>query len=305
MERRKFRGTYGIVLTPFNEDGTVDFSALEHYVKEKADSCHLDGLVVCGSTGEYTRLSFNENIELMKTVKKANTGGKQLIFGATAGDSYTANKYVEAISELNPDGILLAPPYYFKLNDEEILEYYKTVIENNKADLPIIAYNIPQCTNAVSVKVFTELMMFPCVKGFKNSWNDMSEITEEMSIRNKHRKDVAMFTGLDSCLYGTLALGGDGVFSALAYLIPEIISLIYSDYDKNKASFDCQCDLLELINLINRFTFPYGYRVLSEAVGQPLGYGREAVPQNILQLSKQLLPQMRELIEKIYDKYIR
>ena len=300
---RMFKGAYGIVLTPFKEDGTVDYKTLEKHVAKAVDSPAMNGIIVCGSTGEFSRLSYDENIQLMNVVKNVNSGKKQFICGATAGDSYTANKYVEHITNIDADGILLAPPYYFKLNDEEILEYYKDIIHNNSGNVPIIGYNIPQCTNPISVSVFEQLMQYDCVKGFKNSWNDMQEITTEIAIRDEKRPDVSMMTGLDACLYGTLALGGDGVFSAIAYLLPEISNYIYSNFGKNDKSFKCQCDLIKLINIINRFTFPYGYRVLSEALNMSLGSGREIVPLQMKNMAYIAKRDMRDLFDQMRYKY--
>ena len=278
MKTRIFKGAYAIVLTPFKDNGDVDYRLLEKYVKRAVSSKKLSGLVACGSTGEFTRLSFEENIGIMKCIKSNLGEGMQLICGATASDSFAANKYVEHISKMGADGILLAPPYYFKLGDDEIISFYGDVFKNNSANIPVIGYNIPQCTNGVSVNVFNKLLEYDCFKGYKNSWNDLQEITQEIYLRDTKRRDVSMLTGLDACLYGTLSLGGDGLFTAITYLMPEIIDCIYSNFGKdNEKSFKIQGELLELINMVNKFSFPLGYRILSDAVGEPLGSGRQSL----------------------------
>ncbi len=76
---------------------------------------------------------------------------------------------------------MLAPPYYFTLTDEEIFAYYKDVAASNEKKTPILGYNIPQCTNNVSVANFERLLDIDCIKGYKNSWNDMQEITSEIA----------------------------------------------------------------------------------------------------------------------------
>jgi len=265
----------------------------------------LAGLVVCGSTGEFTRLDFEENIRLMQTVKDAMGGKKQFVGGITAGESYTAGKYLERVSKMGVDGVLLAPPYYFKLTEDEIFEYYNDVIKNNSAKIPVVGYNIPQCTNPLSVANFERLLQFDSFKGFKNSWNDMQEITTEIALRDEKRPDVSMLTGLDACLYGTFALGGDGIFSAISYLMPDIMYFIQSNFGKNERAFKCQCDLIKLINVVNRFTFPYGYRVLSEAVGRSLGEGREAVPLSIKNAAYSAKKEMRNIYENLIFEYTK
>ena len=133
----------------------------------------------------------------------------------------------------------------------------------------------------------------------------MQEITTEIALRNEKRPDVSMLTGLDACLYGTLALGGDGVFSAITYLMPEIVGVIQNNFGKSDISFECQCDLIKLINVVNRFTFPYGYRVLSEAVGMPLGAGREALPLIMKNEAYNAKRAMQDIYEKLVNKYLR
>lgn len=294
MKSRIYRGKYAIVLTPFKENGEVDYKALEKYLKRAVQSGKISGLVACGSTGEFTRLSFEENIGIMECIKDNLGDGMQLICGATASDSYTSNKYVERISKLGADGILLAPPYYFKLSDDEIIAFYDDVFKNNSANMPIIGYNIPQCTNRVSAGVFRKLLNYECFKGYKNSWNDLQEITEEICMRDAVRPDVSMFTGLDACLYATLSIGGDGLFTAITYLMPEVIDCVYTNCGvDNEKALKVQGKLFKLINTVNRFSFPLGYRILSDAIGEPLGYGREAIDRYTVSNLEQIKQEMK------------
>ena len=306
MTERLFKGIYAIVLTPFKDNGAVDYETLAEQIAVSVKSKDLAGFVVCGSTAEFTRLSFEENTQIMQTVKAVNAGRKQLICGATAGDSHTAGKYVEYINKMGADAILLAPPYYFKLTEDEIFSYYEEALMQNVKKLPVIGYNIPQCTNPISVSLFEKLLQFECVKGFKNSWNDMQEITSEIALRDAYRKDVSMFTGLDACLYGTLALGGQGVFSAISYLLPNVMNYILKNYqnDNKEKAFKCQCELIKLINIVNRFTFPYGYRILSEVAGFPLGKGREAEPEVSKEMVEAAKVEMREVIRTLVTQFI-
>lgn len=300
--KRKFSGAYGIVLTPFKNDGSCDFKTLELHL-EKAFSSPLDGIVMCGSTGEFSRMSFEENSDVIRLAANLNHGRKQLICGATAPDSHHANKYMELISSLGASGALVAPPYYFSLGDEEIIAFYKDIAKNNRGGADIIGYNIPQCTNAVSVNVFKELLEIENFKGFKNSWHNLCDIMDMINLRNSLRPDVSMLTGLDSCLYATLALGGDGLFTAISYLLPGYARTIIDNFGKSSEAFDCQCDMLELINSVNKFSFPYGYRVLAEAAGFPLGKSRQAVPESIQHLASSELPKMKEIINKLNRRY--
>ncbi|MBP5661975.1 MAG: dihydrodipicolinate synthase family protein [Clostridia bacterium] len=298
MQEQIFRGIYGIVLTPFRDDGSVDFQALQKQIDEAAKSKSLAGFVVCGSTGEFTRLTFGENVTLMRAIAEANGKRKQLICGATAGDSQTATRYIEEITNIGADGILLAPPYYFKLKDSEILAYYQEAFSSNEKKIPVVGYNIPQCTNPISLDVFEKLLEYDEVKGFKNSWFDLQEITAHLGMIQRQRPDISYFTGLDGCLRGVTALGGDGIFSALSYLMPDVMEKIFADVS-SKDSESCQFDILDLVRRINRFSFPYGYRMFSEIAGKPLGEGREAIPEEECALAAQSALEMKTLYQKL------
>ena len=302
---RQFKGCYGIVMTPFLENGKVDYKSLFGHVDRIAQSSSLDGFVVCGSTGEFSRLSTDENMQLMQCVKDANNGRKRLVCGATAPDTYTTNKYVEYISALGADGMLIAPPYYFSMTDEEIIDFYDDVSKNNTAHIPIVAYNIPQCTSPISVQTFEHLLELDDVKGFKNSWMNLCDMMAMIDLRNKKRADVSMLTGLDICLYPFLSLGGDGLFTAITYLLPDYARVIFDNFGKSSISYDCQMSLIELVNEINCFSFPYGYRLLSEAAGFPLGKSRMSIGGDLSNRSKDSIERMKNIINKLNQFYVK
>lgn len=295
---RLFKGCYGIVMTPFLDDGKVDFKTLEKHIRTLTESS-ITGFVACGSTGEFSRLTPEENLDLMRCVYEANAGKKQFICGATAPDAYTTNKYIEKISEFGADGMLIAPPYYFPMSDEEVIAFYDDISYNNAAKIPIVAYNIPQCTTPISVKAFEHIVQLDDVKGMKNSWMNLCEIMSMINIRDKYRPDMSMLTGLDACLYPTLALGGDGLFTAIAYLLPQYASTIYKRYGKGEFSYKFQQEMLALIDKVGEFSFPHGYRLLAEAAGFPLGRSRMAIGTELAKRSVDGITEMKQIIDKL------
>lgn len=295
---RLLKGCYGIVMTPFLDTGKVDFKTLEKHIKTLTKSA-VTGFVACGSTSEFSRLTLEENVEIMKCVHDANEGKKQFVCGATAPDTYTTNKYIEKISGIGADAMLIAPPYYFPLSDEEVIAFYEDISYNNVAKVPIVAYNIPQCTTPVSVKVFEHLVQLDDVIGMKNSWMNLCEIMEIIRIRDKYRPDMSVLTGLDACLYPTLSLGGDGLFTAIAYLLPQYASVIYRHFGKGEFSYQFQMEMLELIDKVGEFSFPHGYRLLAEAAGFPLGKSRMAVGAELAKRSADGIAEMKQIIERL------
>ncbi len=296
--KRLLKGCYGIVMTPFLDNGKVDFKTLEKHVQILTES-DMTGFIACGSTGEFSRLTPEENLELMKCVHDANEGKKQFICGATAPDTYTTNMYIEQISEIGADAMLIAPPYYFPMSDEEVIAFYDDISRNNVAKVPIVAYNIPQCTTPISVNAFKHIVQLEDVKGMKNSWMNLCEIMAMINIRDKYRPDMSMMTGLDACLYPTLALGGDGLFTAIAYLLPQYSSSIISQFGKGEFSYQFQQEMLELIDKVSEFSFPHGYRLLAEAAGFPLGRSRMAIGTELAKRSADGIVEMKQIIDKL------
>ena len=140
-EERFFAGPYGIMLTPFLEDGKVDYAQIEEQAETLCQS-GITGLVTCGSTSEFVMLSVEENKQIMKTVANVVQGRKQLVCGATGPDSKTSLEYLEWMAQLGAVGALIAPPYYYRYDGEEIIEFYRS-LDAVGCGVQIVAYQIP------------------------------------------------------------------------------------------------------------------------------------------------------------------
>ncbi len=274
MERH-FKGAYGILLTPFRESGNVDYDLLERQV-EKACASPMKGIVVCGSTGEFTVLDKRENMELMSAVSEIVNRRKPLIYGATAGDYLTTVEYLKHMKLLGAEGALIAPPYYFPLSDNEVVEFYRRVSEN-AGGVAVAAYNIPQFTSRVSVAAFEKIVALDAVQGIKNSSGNFVEMMQYLRIRDEKRKEVSILTGSDELIFPTLAVGGDGNFTALTYLMPEAVHSIYEAFEARTNPLERQNSILELIQLAGSLQFPFGYKLLGEALGFDFGFSKQAI----------------------------
>ena len=149
------------------------------------------------------------------------------------------------------------------------------------------------------MKAFEHIIQLEDVKGMKNSWMNLCEIMSMISLRDKYRPDMSMLTGLDACLYATLSLGGDGLFTAIAYLLPQYAHSIYESYGQGDFSCSFQKDVLELIDTIGEFSFPHGYRLLAEAAGFPLGRSRMSVGTALAKRSADGVVKMKQIIDKL------
>lgn len=298
QNNRKFAGPYGIVVTPFDSNGEVDVDALQAQV-DRVCRTDVSGVVACGSTGEFSCLSFEENVRIMDAVSRAVHSSKQVICGATAGDACTSLKYLEHMARLNADGALIAPSYYLPMSDDDVIEYYRQLSD---ADLgvDIVAYNIPAFTTGVSLRAYREIIQMEGVHGLKNSSGNINEIMHQMDVRDGVRPDFSVLTGSDEAILAETLVGCDGSFTACAYLLPEIVLKIYNE--DIEIARRAQYGLLRLIRLANQFTFPYGYKLIGEANGFSFGVSRQLRTREMATHEGKVLSEMRAIVESLYQE---
>lgn len=297
---RKFAGPYGIVLTPFAPSGDVDFDLLEKQL-DRVCRAGVAGVVACGTTGEFSLLSFEENVQILKTVREVAGGRVQILGGATAGDVKTSIRYLESMTALGFDGALTAPSYYLPMGDEDVIAYYRQLSDANTGT-DVVAYNIPMCTSPVTLRSFQEIVSMENVRGMKNSSGSLSELMHEMDLRDRLRPDFSVLTGSDECILAETQAGCDGSFTACAYLMPELVALIYGP---NRAlARRAQYGLLRLIRLANQFTFPYGYKLLGRANGFDFGASRQVCTASMAAREAQTVREMRAIVKELYAELL-
>ncbi len=275
---RRFQGPYGIVPTPFMQDGRVDYRQIEGMVDGLCGT-ELAGIVVCGSTSEFVMLSAEENKEIMRIASETINGRKPLICGATGPDGRACRDYLLHMSKLGAQGALIAPPYYFKYGGEEVVEFYRS-LGGADCGAAVIAYQIPDFSSPIPLDKMQELMSLPWVCGLKNSSANIKQIMHQIDMRNELREDFSILTGTDDALTACLFGGCDGSFTALAALFPKTIVEIYKAVrlgDREEAA-RLQSRLLHVTRLADLLPFPVGYKLLAEAAAgmktsyrQPVG----------------------------------
>lgn len=293
---RKFQGCYGILSTPFLQNGRVDYNQIERLVDGMCKT-ELAGIVTCGSTSEFVLLSVEENKEIMRVAANVIGGRKALICGATGPDGKTCRDYLFYMSKLGAAGALTAPPYYFRYGGDEVVEFYRSLGEA-ECGVAVIAYQIPDFSSPIPLEKMQELMSLPWVAGLKNSSANIKQIMHQLDLRNHMREDFSILTGTDDALAACLFGGCDGSFTALAALFPKTICGIYKAVQagNREEAYRLQSSLLPLTRLADQLPFPSGYKLLAEvAVGlkttyrQPLGEQAQGVMWEIRQEMKALL----------------
>nr|WP_286316997.1 4-hydroxy-tetrahydrodipicolinate synthase [Romboutsia ilealis] len=215
MMKKLFEGSGVALITPF-KDGKVNYEKMgeliEWHIANKTDS-----IIVCGTTGESATMTDEERKTTIKfVVDKVN---KRIPVIAGSGSNNTAysielSKYCQGIGV---DGLLIVTPYYNKTTQDGLIKHYTTIA--NSVDLPIILYNVPGRTG-VNIKPSTveKLSKVENIVAIKEASGDISQVAE---IARLCGEDFAIYSGNDDQIVPILSLGGSGVISVLANILPK------------------------------------------------------------------------------------
>ena len=225
---KKLEGVITPLSTPMDEKERVDYDSLENlcnYLIEKG----INGLYPNGTTGEVIYLTLEERKKILEHTIKAAAGRAtvfSMVGAATTQDTIELAQHAE---KAGADGIGVVTPYYFKLNDEELLFHYKRVSESVSSDYPVYLYAIPQmAVNDISVELAERIAdACPNVIGIKYSYPDMPRMLRFQEIREH---TFSVLTGPDDLFYAMLASGGDGTISGNSNVIPEHYAAVYKAF---------------------------------------------------------------------------
>ncbi len=211
------------MVTPMNENGTIDYDGAEKLAKYLVEN-GSDAILVAGTTGESPTLTNEEERELVSTVKHAVANKARIILSAGSNCTKTAVEFSKNAQKEEADAILSVVPYYNKPNQLGLIEHYEAIAKST--DLPIILYNIPSRTG-ISIEPSTVAYLastYENIVGIKQSFGDMDKVTE---IRSYCPDNFAIYSGDDSLTLPMLSLGARGVISVASHLFgKEIKSMI-------------------------------------------------------------------------------
>ena len=211
------------MVTPFNEKREVDYEKLEALAYQLVNT-GSDAVLVTGTTGESPTLTFEEEIEILSSAKRAVNSHGKVIMGAGSNSTETAVMIAKRAEKEGADAILSVVPYYNKPSQAGMIEHFSAVAE--AVDLPIILYNIPSRTgvNMAPETVKTLARKYENIVALKQSYSDMDTLTE---LRNICPSDFTIYSGDDSLTLPMLSLGAHGVISVASHLFgKEIKSMI-------------------------------------------------------------------------------
>lgn len=213
------RGCGTALVTPFQEDGTVDVEALRKLVLWQVDE-GIDFVVPCGSTGEAATLAPTERELVVRTVVETVAGRVPVMAGATHNDTRQAVEEARRMSALGATWILSATPYYNKPTPEGLFRHFSAIAD--ASSVPVCLYNVPGRTG-VNLKPDTVLRLaqHPNIVGIKESSGDLAQVQHLLLGR---REGFRVLSGEDWMTLAILAAGGDGLVSVASNEIPRLMS---------------------------------------------------------------------------------
>lgn len=277
-----FEGAGVALVTPFKENGEVNYEKLEEIVEEQIAG-GTDSIIVCGTTGEASTMSHEEHLDVVGYVCKVIGKRIPVIAGTGSNCTETAVYLSAEAQRRGADGLLLVSPYYNKATQNGLKAHFKAVADAVK--IPILLYNIPGRTG---VTILPQTIADLCknvenIVGVKEASGNFSAIATLMNLADGK---VDLYSGNDDQIVPLLSLGGKGVISVLSNVAPRQTHDICAAYFEGDTarSAKLQLDAIPLITELFAEVNPIPVKAAMNLMGRNVGPLRlpltEMEPQN-------------------------
>lgn len=267
-----FQGSGVAIVTPFKEDGKVNFDSFEKMIDFQIEN-GTDALIVCGTTGEASTLTDDEHIEVIKFAVDITKKRIPVVGGAGSNHTVHGIELCKKCQAAGVDGLLIVTPYYNKTTQKGIIKYYSSIA--GSVDLPIIAYNVAVRTGLnITPKTMYELSKIENIVGVKEASGNISQVAEMAYLCGD---SIDIYSGNDDMILPVLSLGGKGVISVLANIAPKdthdmIMKFLNGDI---KESIEIQLRAFDLIKNLFSEVNPIPVKAALNIMGMKAGGYRE------------------------------
>ena len=266
MKKLPFTGSGVAIVTPFDRN-QVNFDALggliEMHIANKTDA-----IIICGTTGEASTMPDEEHLAAIAYTVKKTAGRIPVIAGTGSNDTAHAVRLSKEAEKVGADGILSVTPYYNKTTQKGLVSHFTAIAK--AVSIPVILYNVPSRTGvSISIPVLAELAKLDNIVAIKEASGNISYAAQVAA----KVPDLYIYSGNDDMIVPILSLGGKGVISVLANILPAETHDICQLYFDGKASESCklQLELLDLINTLFIEVNPVPVKVAMRELGYPVG----------------------------------
>lgn len=240
-----FRGAATALVTPFSCDGTIDFTSFSEMIEFQIKS-HINALVILGTTGESSTLMHDERISCIEFAVKTVRGRVPVIAGVGSNDTnYSVELAIEAC-RLGADALLVVTPYYNRTSPDGLIAHFSKIAD--ASTVPLILYNVPVRTGvSIPLSVYRKLAEIDNIVAVKEASGNISTVVD---ICAELGGSLAVYSGNDDMIVPTLSVGGEGVISVLANIMPrETANLCHSFFEGDISG--AKCEQLRLNSLIH------------------------------------------------------
>ena len=268
MKKRIFTGAATALITPMNNDGTVNFEKIDSLVEDQINA-GIDALVVCGTTGEKSTLNYDEHIDVIKAVVKAANKRVPIIAGAGSNDTAYSVGICQEAMDVGADALLMVTPYYNKTSQAGLIAHYTYVAD--RVDAPIIVYNVPSRTGVnILPETYAELSKHPNIVAAKEANGDIASVVKTKYLCGDN---LDIYSGNDDQIVPILSVGGAGVISVLSNIAPTDTHKMCAEYLKGNVDTarDLQIKYISLINALFSDVNPIPVKEAMNIMGMQVG----------------------------------
>lgn len=268
MKKPLFIGSAVAIVTPFTENG-VNYQTLKELIEFQIKG-GSDAIVICGTTGEASTMPDDEHIAAIKFAVEAINKRVPVIAGTGSNDTRHAIELSKAAEEVGADGILSVTPYYNKATQKGLYEHFKVIANNVK--IPMILYNVPGRTNLninpETVKALSQIDNIIAIKE--------CNLGQVGDVVNLCGEDFAVYSGDDNTVLPMLSLGGKGVISVMANIIPQDTHNMVERFFQGdtKGAIKLQLQTLNLIKALFSEVNPIPIKAAVNLLGFKAGHCR-------------------------------
>lgn len=232
-----FKGSGVALVTPF-KNGEVHYEKLRELLEWHIAN-QTDAIIICGTTGEASTMTDAERKAVIKFTVEVVNRRIPVIAGSGSNNTAHAVELSQYCESVGVDGLLVVTPYYNKATELGLLKHYETIA--NSVKLPIILYSVAGRTGVnLTPKVVQKLAQIPNIIGIKEASGDISQVAE---IARLCGEDFAIYSGNDDMIVPVLSLGGQGVISVLANILPQVTHDLVSSYLEGDVKTSCKLQL--------------------------------------------------------------
>jgi 4-hydroxy-tetrahydrodipicolinate synthase len=269
----KIEGVYPALITPFTNDDGVDVEGLRRLVEFTIEG-GVSGIVPCGTTGESATLSHEEHKKVIEAVVDRST--VPVIAGTGSNNTQEAVELTKHAADAGAAACLLITPYYNKPNVKGLKEHFKKI--SDAVDIPLILYNIPSRTGQnISAETQIELAAeVPNLKAVKEASGDLKQVGTIIQMAAERGLDYLIMAGDDFLTLPIMSLGGKGVISVAANIVPKEMSDMVAAMSKNEVAKaqEINIRLYPLFDSMFLETNPIPVKKAAEMRGLPSGHVR-------------------------------